>query len=113
MRASAGWPYSVALGALGDAVFCLYANAALSALPVVVTALALAGFVTAAALIERARATGRGARPRASSLVVQGVTALVAVTALLRDPMMLLLLLPLIVAARAYYRARFGLSYPG
>jgi hypothetical protein len=82
-----------------------------------VTTLGCAGFVAAAFMLERAQrgnaTTHRRARARASSLAVQLVTALVAMTAVLRDPMLLLLLLPILVAARAYYRARFGLSYPG
>jgi 1,4-dihydroxy-2-naphthoate octaprenyltransferase len=53
------------------------------------------------------------ARVRASSLVVQSITALIALWACLRDPMLIALFVPLMVAARFYYRARFSIRYPG
>jgi 4-hydroxybenzoate polyprenyltransferase len=116
VRVSAWVAVLFALGAAGDAAFS-FLDRGTRAFPVVVTALALAGFLAAAVMIERALRLGpascRGARSRASSLAVQVVTALVAVTAVLQDPLLLLLLLPLVIAARAYYRARFGLAYPG
>lgn len=116
VRASAWVAVLFALGALGDAAFS-FIQRGTSGFPVLVTAAGLCFFAAGAIMIERALRGGpasrAGARARASSLAVQGVTALVALTAVLRDPLLLLLLLPLIIAARAYYRARFGLSYPG
>jgi len=116
VRVSAWVAVLFALGALGDAVFS-FLERGTPAFPVLVTAGGLLGFVTGAVLIQRAMRMGtvprRAARGRASSLVVQWVSAIVALTAVLRDPPLLLLLLPIIVAARAYYRARFGLAYPG
>jgi 4-hydroxybenzoate polyprenyltransferase len=80
----------------------------------VVTVLALAIFVAANARVLRAeKEARRDARAASSAKAVQGVTALVALWAVLRDPVLLFLLLPLAMAARVYYRARFGLRYPG
>ncbi len=74
-------------------------------------------FVAANIVIARAESTEpvarAAARARASARVVQGVVALVALLASVRDPALLLLLVPLVVAARAYYRARFHMRYPG
>lgn len=116
VRASAWIAVLFAFGAVADAAFS-FIERGTRAYPVIVTAFGLAGFVAAAIGIEKAlrkgAVTGRAARSRAASLAVQLVTALVAVTAVLRDPLLLLILLPLIVAARAYYRLRFGLTYPG
>jgi 4-hydroxybenzoate polyprenyltransferase len=116
VRVSAWVAVLLAVGAMGDAGFS-FVERGTRGFPVVVTTLGCAGFVAAAFTLERAQrgnaTTHRRARARASSLAVQLVTALVAVTAVLRDPMLLLLLLPILVAARTYYRARFGLSYPG
>ncbi|HEU4365912.1 MAG TPA: UbiA family prenyltransferase [Candidatus Krumholzibacteria bacterium] len=116
VRVSAWIAVLFAFGAVGDAAWS-FLDRGTRVFPVLITGIAFAAFVVAAVMIERALRLGpastRGARARASSLAVQAVTALVAVTAVLRDPLMLLLLLPLLVAARAYYRARFGLSYPG
>ncbi len=83
----------------------------------IVTGLALGG--VAAANVVIARAEKRDAsrrtvlRARTSSRTVQGITLLIALWASLRDPMLLALIVPLIVAARYYYRARFYLRYPG
>jgi 4-hydroxybenzoate polyprenyltransferase len=116
VRVSAWIAVLLATGAVGDAAFS-FVERGTRAFPVVVTLGGFLGFVTAALLVERALRLGpvarRAARARASSLAVQWVTAIVALTAVLRDPLMLLLLLPIVVAARAYYRARFGLAYPG
>lgn len=49
----------------------------------------------------------------ASSLVVQGATTVVTVAAVITEPWFLAVLVPLIIAARLYYRSRFGVSYPG
>lgn len=76
-----------------------------------ILAFALAIFVAAAVGITRAaRRTERG---RVSSATVQAVTTLVVLNAAWRDPWLLALVLPVVVAARYYYRARFGLRYPG
>lgn len=116
VRTSAWVAVLFALGAVGDAVFS-FLDRGTRLLPVLITGLGFVAFAVGAVMIERALrlgpASSRGARSRASAMVVQSVTALVAVTAVLRDPLLLLLLLPVLVAARAYYRARFGLSYPG
>ncbi|MDH4036022.1 MAG: UbiA family prenyltransferase [Candidatus Krumholzibacteria bacterium] len=116
VRVSAWVAVLFALGALGDAAFS-FLERGTRAFPVLVTLAGFLGFVTAAIFIERAQRMGpvlmRAARARASSLAVQWMTVIVALTAVLRDPLMLLLLLPVLVAARAYYRARFGLAYPG
>ncbi len=85
--------------------------------PVVVTMASLAAFMVALAALERARGRDLGertlARTRASGTAVQVVTGIVAVAAVLRDPIFILLLIPLVLAARLYYRARFGVPYPG
>jgi 4-hydroxybenzoate polyprenyltransferase len=116
VRVSAWVAVLFAAGALGDAAVS-FLERGTRAFPVLVTLAGFLGFVTAAFLIERALrmepAARRTARARASSLAVQWVTVIVALTAVLRDPIMLLLVLPIVVAARAYYRARFGLAYPG
>jgi 1,4-dihydroxy-2-naphthoate octaprenyltransferase len=49
----------------------------------------------------------------ASSNVVQFATLVVAAAAAFVEPLYLVLLVPLALAARYYYRARFGLDYPG
>ncbi|HEU4929505.1 MAG TPA: UbiA family prenyltransferase [Candidatus Krumholzibacteria bacterium] len=54
-----------------------------------------------------------GLRARSSSRAVQAITALIALWACVRDPMLLALIVPLIAAARYYYRARFFIRYPG
>ncbi len=52
------------------------------------------------------------ARARASSRSVQTITAVIALWACARDPMLLALFAPLAIAARYYYRARFYVRYP-
>jgi chlorophyll synthase len=88
-----------------------------SALAVAVTIASLASFSVAYAALRRIRTEGlserTALRARASSAAVQVATALVALAAILRDPILILLVIPMVVAARAYYRARFGVSYPG
>ncbi len=85
--------------------------------PIAVTAVALASFLTAWAAMRHMRTFGlserTAARARASSAAVQVATSLVALAAIWRDPIFILLLVPMVMAARVYYRARFGLSYPG
>jgi 4-hydroxybenzoate polyprenyltransferase len=85
--------------------------------PLVVTTALLVVFAAANAAIARAEKLDpvlrSAARSRASALVVQGVSAGIALWAGARDPMLLVLLVPLVVAARFYYRARFSIRYPG
>lgn len=50
---------------------------------------------------------------RTSSGAVQMATALVALAAVLVDYRFAFVLVPLLLFSRLYYRARFGLSYPG
>jgi len=50
---------------------------------------------------------------RTSSGAVQLATALVALAAVVVDYRFAIVLVPLVLVARLYYRARFGLSYPG
>ena len=52
-------------------------------------------------------------RARASSRTVQAITALIALWLCMRDPMLLVVIVPLAIAARFYYRARFYVRYPG
>ncbi len=60
------------------------------------------------------RAGGAGADiARVSSNTVQFATLAVTVAAAIVEPMYLALVVPLVIAARYYYRARFGVSYPG
>ncbi len=83
----------------------------------VVAALAFVVFALAGIIIMRAEKldpVARAAvRTRASARVVQSTSALVALWAGLRDPVLLALFVPLVFAARAYYRARFHIRYPG
>ena len=51
-------------------------------------------------------------RARASSRTVLAITTVVALWACMRDPVLLALFVPLALAARFYYRARFYLRYP-
>ena len=50
---------------------------------------------------------------RGSSLTVQLVSVFVAFAAAVAWPMYLLLVVPLILASRYYYKSRFGLNFPG
>jgi 4-hydroxybenzoate polyprenyltransferase len=52
-------------------------------------------------------------RARTSSYAVQVPTALVALAAAWKDPVFLVLLLPLVAFAHVYNYARFGAGYPG
>jgi 4-hydroxybenzoate polyprenyltransferase len=85
--------------------------------PLVVTTALLVVFAAANAAIARAEKLDpvlrSAARSRASAIVVQGVSAGIALWAGVRDPMLLVLLVPLVVAARFSYRARFSIRYPG
>lgn len=83
---------------------------AVTALLLVVFAVANAAIVRAEKLDPIARST---ARARTSAVVVQSVSGVIALWAGLRDPMLLVLFVPLVIAARFYYRARFSIRYPG
>ncbi|HXV13513.1 MAG TPA: UbiA family prenyltransferase [Candidatus Krumholzibacteria bacterium] len=97
-----GWRYFEKAGSL---VAMLVA-----ALAFVVVAIANVAVARAEKLDPALRAA---ARNRASARVVQSITALIALWACVRDPALLLLFVPLAVAARFYYRARFSIRYPG
>jgi chlorophyll synthase len=85
-------------------------------LGLLVTAIAFVAVAIANVDIARshhADATHRIARrTRASARAVQGITIVAALWACLRDPVLLALILPVFVAARFYYRARFYIRYP-
>jgi len=97
--AASGWVWSLAvsLPAHGDWVAAVL--------------LTLAIFVFASAAVRIAR------RPAAataiSSNAVQGAVAVVCVPAAIAWPWYLLLVVPVVVLSRFYYRARFGINYPG
>ncbi len=88
-----------------------------SAANAMVAGVALAGFAIANILIARMESVDPAARAasraRASARLVQTITALFAVWACIRDPALLMVVVPLVVAARFYYRARFSIRYPG
>jgi len=48
-----------------------------------------------------------------SSNAVQAATVVITIPAVVGWPVYLVLLVPIVIAARFYYRARFGISYPG
>lgn len=85
--------------------------------PAAVAVLAFGLFAAAHVMIARAEKlepiARSAARTRASARAVQVITAVIALWAGVRDPMLLLLFVPLVVAARFYYRARFSIRYPG
>jgi 1,4-dihydroxy-2-naphthoate octaprenyltransferase len=87
-----------------------WATALVAGLALVVVVAANVALLRAEKLDPLLRAA---ARSRASARVVQAITALVALWACVRDPALLLLFVPLAVAARFYYRARFSIRYPG
>jgi hypothetical protein len=60
-----------------------------------------------------AHSRGIAERDRISSLTVQATTLIVTVAAAVIEPRYLLLVVPIVVASRFYYRQRFGVSYPG
>lgn len=74
--------------------------------------MSVAQVVFTAAAVKLRRRDPR-AKKRLSSNVVQWVTLLVTFPAAFLWPMYLILLVPLVVLSRFYYRARFGLDYPG
>jgi 1,4-dihydroxy-2-naphthoate octaprenyltransferase len=87
-----------------------WATALVAGLALVVVVAANVAIMRAEKLDAAARAA---AHSRASARVVQAITALIALWACVRDPALLLLFVPLAVAARFYYRARFSIRYPG
>lgn len=56
---------------------------------------------------------GWNSRARVSSYVVQAATLFVAVAAAAAEPRYLALVVPIVAVSRPYYRARFGVGYPG
>jgi 4-hydroxybenzoate polyprenyltransferase len=111
---------SVFIGERASAVLaCLLAGAGL--VPAVLTSynrygdiispvILSAGFVVFVyAAVKLLRTRDRSA----SSNAVQLTTATVTIPAVTAWPIYLVLILPLLISARYYYRARFGLSYPG
>ena len=101
-------------GALGAAVLLFLRGKPLA--PALAMTVALAVFVAAAAFVERAERRELAARmlerTTASALAVRATTAMVAAMAAWKDPWLLALVLPIVVAARFYYRGRFELRYP-
>jgi 4-hydroxybenzoate polyprenyltransferase len=73
------------------------------------------GILSAGVVLFAASAArfARGEAGRAASNTVQAATAVITVPALYLWPEYALLLVPILAAARVYYRARFGISYPG
>jgi chlorophyll synthase len=84
--------------------------------PALVTCAAFLLFATANVITARAEKKDAGERSkirnRVSAIVVQGITVAIALWACARDPVLLALFVPLAVAARFYYKARFGIRYP-
>jgi 4-hydroxybenzoate polyprenyltransferase len=76
-------------------------------LAVIILSACLVVFVVAAIRTIKSGGT------RASSNAVQVATVLITVPALIVRPEYALLLVPILLAARLYYRARFGIRYPG
>jgi chlorophyll/bacteriochlorophyll a synthase len=83
---------------------------------VIVTGASMAIVAVANVAILRAEKRDASRRPaaraRASSRTVQVITALIALWVCMRDPILLALIVPLAIAARYYYRARFYIRYP-
>jgi 4-hydroxybenzoate polyprenyltransferase len=73
----------------------------------VILAAGTAIFVHAALKLRKSR------KDPVSSNAVQWATVLITIPAVVAWPAYLLLMIPLVVAARLYYRARFGVNYPG
>ena len=108
--------------AFGTAAFVLAAapwlrGGRVDLLTVLVTGGALLAFTVAYNRLSRARelpvAERYAIRARTSSYAVQVPTALVAIAAAWKDPVFLVLLLPLVAFAYVYNHARFRASYPG
>jgi 4-hydroxybenzoate polyprenyltransferase len=84
--------------------------------PALAMTAAMVVFLAAALFIERAErrelAVRMLERTTASALAVRATTAMVAAMAAWKDPWLLALVVPIVVAARFYYRGRFELRYP-
>jgi 4-hydroxybenzoate polyprenyltransferase len=119
---------SVAIGVIGSArLAALLSVTALVAavflflrgkplVPALAMTAALVVFLGAAVFIQRAERRDLGARllerATVSALAVRVTTAMVAAMAVWKDPWLLALVAPIVVAARFYYRGRFELRYP-
>ncbi len=111
---------SVVIGAAPSAVLA-WVLAAAGLVPALAVSLARFGdrlapmilAVSTAVFVHAALRARRSGDVAASSNAVQWATVLIAIPAVIAWPVYLLLLLPLVVAARLYYRARFGVNYPG
>lgn len=107
-RASALWALALAFASLALALgvsLWRYGDV----LPALAVAASLPAFVTAA----RAWYRGGQRRMALSSATVQYATLVVAVAAAFVEIRYLVLVVPIVIAARYYYRARFGVVYPG
>ena len=102
--AGAGWAVAVSWQADGDPVAPM---------------LLIGGLVGFFIAYLRIRSAVAGEKPspadieHTSSGAVQLATALVALAAVIADYRFAIVLIPLVLLSRAYYRARFGLNYPG
>jgi len=81
-------------------------------MPALILSPALVVFMLGRAKVRRAGPEGPGVKKTASN-VVQAATLLVTAGAAVAWLAYLLLVVPLVVTARVYNRARFGVSYPG
>jgi len=108
VRVSAGMAVALAAAALVAAIEGFSRRGDLFTL--VIVALSFPAFVVGASKLRGADET---VRSKVSSNVVQYVTAVVAVAACVFKPMFAAVIVPLVVVSRLYYRARFGLNYPG
>jgi 4-hydroxybenzoate polyprenyltransferase len=102
---AAGLALAVFLGVTGRA----------GLLPAAILAVNLPAFAVAYARLGNTRdaVRDRAMRARVSSNTVQFATAVVTLPATAAEPRYLALVVILVVAARFYYRARFGVDYPG
>ncbi|MGD8869121.1 MAG: UbiA family prenyltransferase [Gemmatimonadales bacterium] len=117
-RATGKITTAVSLGARRSAVVALFLCVAglgaavlrnLGWLPVVLLGLSVPLFGAGAVAFLRRL----GGRERLSSYTVQTATLLVTVAAAAVEPRYLVLVVPIVLASRVYYRERFGVSYPG
>lgn len=99
--AGTGWAWAVSWRGHSDLVA-----------PVVLT-IALAAFFYAYVRVGRAALSSGDGSQRLSSNAVQLSTLTTTAAAAIFAPLYLLVLVPLVILSRFYYRARFGLRYPG
>ncbi|MCH7549168.1 MAG: UbiA family prenyltransferase [Candidatus Krumholzibacteriota bacterium] len=99
--AGTGWAWAVSWRSRGDLVA-----------PVVLT-ISLAAFFYAYVRVRRVGLSSGDQSQRVSSNAVQLSTFTATAAAVIFAPLYLLLLVPLVILSRFYYRARFGLRYPG